>query len=97
VKTLVVMPAHSRSKNGVASLAYVAGIHVLLETRAGSKTWMAGTSPAMTAEGMAILKRGKYYSAKLVPQPQEAVAWGLLILNEEPIRSSTKSISEPAM
>jgi hypothetical protein len=22
------MPAHSRSKNGVASLAYVAGIHV---------------------------------------------------------------------
>ena len=26
------MPAHSRSKNGVASLAYVAGIHVLLET-----------------------------------------------------------------
>jgi hypothetical protein len=23
------MPAHSRSKNGVASLAYVAGIHVL--------------------------------------------------------------------
>jgi hypothetical protein len=25
------MPAHSRSKNGVASLAYVAGIHVLFE------------------------------------------------------------------
>jgi hypothetical protein len=24
----LVMPAHSRSKNGVASLAYVAGIHV---------------------------------------------------------------------
>jgi hypothetical protein len=24
-----VMPAHSRSKDGVASLAYVAGIHVL--------------------------------------------------------------------
>ena len=24
------MPAHSRSKNGVASLAYVAGIYVLL-------------------------------------------------------------------
>jgi hypothetical protein len=24
-----IMPAHSRSKNGVASLAYVAGIHVL--------------------------------------------------------------------
>jgi hypothetical protein len=26
---LTVMPAHSRSKNGVASLAYVADIHVL--------------------------------------------------------------------
>ena len=26
--TILVMPAHSRSKNGVASLAYVAGIHV---------------------------------------------------------------------
>jgi hypothetical protein len=41
------MPAHSRSKNGVASLAYVAGIHVLTDD-AESKTWMAGTSPAMT-------------------------------------------------
>ena len=40
------MPAHSRSKNGVASLAYVADIHAFLsEVR---KTWMAGTSPAMT-------------------------------------------------
>jgi hypothetical protein len=39
------MPAQSRLKNGVASLAYVAGIHVL---RAHGKTWMAGTSPAMT-------------------------------------------------
>jgi len=25
------MPAQSRSKNGVASLAYVAGIHVLMQ------------------------------------------------------------------
>jgi hypothetical protein len=39
------MPGHSRPKDGVASLAYVPGIHALL-TR--SKTWMAGTSPAMT-------------------------------------------------
>jgi hypothetical protein len=42
------MPAHSHSKNSVASLAYVAGIHVLLLTIA-AKTWMAGTSPAMAA------------------------------------------------
>jgi hypothetical protein len=27
------MPGHSRSKNGVASLAYVPGIHVFLECR----------------------------------------------------------------
>jgi len=41
------MPTHSRSKNGVASLAYLAGIHVLAAST--PKTWMAGTSPAMTA------------------------------------------------
>jgi glutaconate CoA-transferase, subunit B len=41
----IVMPGHSRSKNGVASLAYVPGIHVFLSIL---KTWMAGTSPAMT-------------------------------------------------
>jgi hypothetical protein len=45
----LVMPVQSRSKNGVASLAYVAGIHVfLLSCR--PKAWMAGTSPAMTTE-----------------------------------------------
>ena len=38
-----------------------------------------------------------YYSEKLVPQPQEAVAFGFFTLNEAPIKSSTKSISEPAM
>jgi hypothetical protein len=41
------MPGHSRSKNGVASLAYVPGIHVLHAVRS-LKTWMAGTGPAMT-------------------------------------------------
>jgi hypothetical protein len=40
------MPGHSRLKNGIASLAYVPGIHVF--NAAKSKTWMAGTSPAMT-------------------------------------------------
>src|SRR4029450_6995208 len=34
---------------------------------------------------------------KLVPQPHEAVAFGLMTLKEEPIRSSPESISEPAM
>src|SRR5689334_5267732 len=33
---------------------------------------------------------------KLVPQPQEAVAFGLTTRNEAPIRSSTKSTSDPA-
>ena len=52
------MPAHSRSKNGVASLAYVAGIHVLwISTK---KTWMAGTSPAMTKwRGFTVRYLGK--------------------------------------
>jgi hypothetical protein len=52
----LVMPGLSRSKNGVASLAYVPGIHVLAE--AALKAWMAGTSPAMTenAEDFGALK-----------------------------------------
>src|ERR1700761_5713944 len=33
---------------------------------------------------------------KLVPQPQEAVAFGLLTRKDAPIRSSTKSTSDPA-
>src|SRR5260370_34640010 len=33
---------------------------------------------------------------KLVPQPQDAVALGLTPRNEAPIRSSTKSTSDPA-
>jgi|GEM_PF-4894321 len=44
-----VMPGHSRSKNGVASLAYVPGIHALL-VFCMLKTWMAGSSPAMTKD-----------------------------------------------
>src|SRR5581483_4214405 len=32
---------------------------------------------------------------KLVPQPQDAVALGFFTLKDEPMRSSTKSISEP--
>jgi hypothetical protein len=43
------MLAHSRSKNGVASLAYAAS-HPRLEGFTIDKTWMAGTSLAMTAE-----------------------------------------------
>ena len=39
-----VMPTHSRSNNGVASLAYIAGIHFFLSTVQLNKTWMAGTS-----------------------------------------------------
>jgi hypothetical protein len=42
------MPGHSRSKNGVASLAYVPGIHVFFADVC--KTWMAGINPIMTNE-----------------------------------------------
>jgi hypothetical protein len=41
------MAGHNRSKNGVASLAYVPAIHVLLSVEA-AKAWMPGTSPGMT-------------------------------------------------
>jgi branched-chain amino acid transport system permease protein len=40
------MAGHSRSKNGVAALAYVPAFHALL----GSKTWMPATSAGMTNE-----------------------------------------------
>ena len=48
------MPAHSRSQNGVALLAYVASLHVL---RRRTKSWMAGTSPAITAREFCAGKR----------------------------------------
>jgi hypothetical protein len=48
------MPGHSGSKNGVASLAYLPGIHALLDQK---KAWMAGTSPAMTAFDSLRLER----------------------------------------
>jgi hypothetical protein len=41
-----VMAGHSRSKNDVASLAYVPAIHALPERH--DKTWMPGTRPGMT-------------------------------------------------
>jgi hypothetical protein len=40
------MPGRSRLKDGVASAAYVPGIHVFLSGT--EKTWIAGTSLAMT-------------------------------------------------
>ena len=44
----VVMAGHSRSKNGVAPLAYVPAIHVFPDCRRRCKTWMPGTRPGMT-------------------------------------------------
>jgi hypothetical protein len=41
------MAGHSRSKNGVASLAYVPAIHAFVLADA-VKTWMPGTRPGMT-------------------------------------------------
>ena len=49
------MPAHSRPKDGVLSHAYVAGIHVLKSRK--NKTWMAGISPAMTANSIHLRSR----------------------------------------
>jgi len=41
-----VMAGHSRSKNGVASLAYVPAIHV--SSQIAPKTWMPATIAGMT-------------------------------------------------
>jgi hypothetical protein len=41
------MAGHSRSKNGVVSLAYVPAIHVFLFANS-VKTWMPATSAGMT-------------------------------------------------
>jgi hypothetical protein len=45
--------------------------------------------PALRQSWTGGRSKGCCHSEKLVPQPQEAVAIGLLILNEAPIRSST--------
>ena len=42
------MPGHSRSKDGVASLAYVPAIHVFGVEAV--KTWMPATSAGMTVK-----------------------------------------------
>src|SRR5712691_8138076 len=89
------MPAHSRSKNGVASLAYVAGIHVLAAYPQG-KTWMAGTSPAMTDKtessklsrpesqhGVAMLTRLSIRDIVLIDRLDIDFASGLAVLTGE--------------
>jgi hypothetical protein len=43
--TTFVMPAHSRSKNGVASLAYVAGIHVFTAAHQERRGWPGQARP----------------------------------------------------
>jgi len=43
------MAGHSRSKNGVASRAYVPAIHVFIG-RTLVKTWMPGSRPGMTRD-----------------------------------------------
>jgi len=45
------MAGRSRSKNGVASLAYVPAIHVF---SSAAKTWMPGTRPGMTRSHLRI-------------------------------------------
>jgi hypothetical protein len=74
----VVMPAHSRSKNGVASLAYAAGIHVFDAGQA--KTWMAGTSPAMTRyrgnlDSLGALWMSAAANVLYLPAPADVAKW----------------------
>ena len=44
----IVMPAHPGAAEGRPEYKLVAGIHALIATL--TKTWMAGTSPAMTSK-----------------------------------------------
>jgi hypothetical protein len=70
------MPAHSRPKDGVASLAYVAGIHVFLECR---KQDVDGRhSPAMTNVGCALPRvlQNVHAGAGAVDQVEPAVLVG---------------------
>jgi hypothetical protein len=43
--TYIVMPGHSRSKNGVASLAYVPGIHVFNARGCQKRGWPGQARP----------------------------------------------------
>src|SRR6478672_10064381 len=74
------MPGHSRSKNGVASLAY---------GRASTswklkKAWMAGTSPAMTSVwGFAVIhSRDRILTTHVGSLPRSETLSDLLIARE---------------
>lgn len=77
------MPGAGTFKKEGNSYAFVAGEEIISDTLKAPALWRR--------------LRCQNYSAKLVPQPQDAFACGLFTLNDAPIRSSTKSISEPAM
>jgi hypothetical protein len=73
------MPSHSRSKNGVASLAYVPGIPINVVQR--FRLEMAGTSPAAT-----IAKRDRHFivgmtnsAPSFTPEGQRAVTVLVLV------------------
>jgi hypothetical protein len=68
-----VMPAHSASKTRVNALI-VAGIHVFL---ASSKSWMAGTNPAMTSVLIAIAWIFSSMDASAQQRPNRFEIWDL--------------------
>jgi hypothetical protein len=57
------MAGHSRSKNGVAPLAYVPAIHVFV---LALKTWMPGTRPGMTIRSKGI--KSEFATAHASPE-----------------------------
>ena len=65
------MAGLSRPKDGVASLAYVPAIHVLLAS-AAVKTWMPGTRPGMTVAihrivaSSSAIAQARSYSSRLI-------------------------------
>jgi hypothetical protein len=66
-----VMAGHSRSKNGVASLAYVPAIHVFLHCCV-AKTWMPATSAGMTRHCIQRLYPSRASSTALIDTRDQA-------------------------
>jgi hypothetical protein len=63
------MPAHSRSKNGIASLAYVAGIHIFQRTT--RKQLVDGRNKSGHDESHSAASRG---GGRIDSSPSTAVA-----------------------
>src|SRR5260370_11995252 len=64
---------------------FMPGIHVLFLLTVGNKTWMAGTSPAMTIEGSALVKTiviALVAAASVAPARAQTLPGGFVLLRD---------------